>query len=77
MHVLKAISLMFSKVIFPPFQTMGAFDLQGVASLDLGGGGLIGRIYVGTTRYCYILNIYAVDLIVAAKYFQEQVYGCY
>ena len=57
---------------------MGAFDLQGVASLEPGGGGgLIGRIYVGTTRYCYIPNIYAVGHIVTAKYSQEQVYGCY
>ena len=46
-------------------KSMGAIDPQSVASFDL--RGLIGRIYVGDTRHCYILNIKAVDLMVSEK----------
>ena len=41
--------------LFHGFKSMGANDPFGVPSLDP--RGLIGRIYVGTTRNCYKLNI--------------------
>ena len=37
------------------FKSMGANDPRSMASLDP--RGLIGRIYVGDTKYCYILNM--------------------
>ena len=46
---------------------MGAKDPRGVANLDP--SGLTGRIYVGTTKHCYILNIYAVGLMISEKIF--------
>ena len=36
-----------------------------MASLD--SRGMIGRIYVGGTKHCYILNIYTVGLVVSEK----------
>ena len=35
--------------------SMGAIDPQGVASLDL--RSMVRRLYVGTTRHCYILAL--------------------
>ena len=44
---------------------MGANGPLGVASF--GPRGLIGRIYVGSTKHCYLLNIQAVVLMVSEK----------
>ena len=44
---------------------MGADDTRGLANLDP--RGMIGRIYVGYTYYCYTQNIKALDLMVTEK----------
>ena len=40
---------------FSHYKSMGANDPQGMANLDP--RGMDGRIYVGDTKHCYILNI--------------------
>ena len=46
-------------------KSMGANDPRGVANLDP--RGMIGWIYVGSTKHCYILNIQALGLVVSEK----------
>ena len=45
---------------------MGANDPRGVANLD--SRGIIGRIYVGSTERCYLLNIQALGLVVSENF---------
>ena len=47
---------------------MEAIDPQNVDSFD--SRGLIGRIYIGTTRHYYILKIKPVGLMVSEKLFK-------
>ena len=44
---------------------MGDNDPRGMASMDP--RGLIGRIYVGDTKHCYILKLLALGLMVSEK----------
>ena len=44
---------------------MGAYDPRDVANLDP--KGMIGRIYDGTTKHCYILNIQDSGFVVSEK----------
>ena len=60
MVIEKMISFYFSR-----YKSIGAIDPLGQACLDL--RGLNDRIYVKGTKYCYILNIYAVGLMASEK----------
>ena len=65
---IKALGLMVSEKIFFNFlycKSMGANDPRGAANLDP--KSMIGRIYVDTTKHCYILNIQAYGLMVSEK----------
>ena len=53
------------KKSFSHYKSMGGNDPQGVDNLDP--RGVIGRIYVGTTKHCYILNLYSLGLMVSEK----------
>ena len=44
---------------------MGDDDPRGLANLDP--SGMIGRIHLGNTYYCYTQNIKALDLMVSEK----------
>ena len=44
----------FFKGFFFHYKLMGANDPQGVANW-----GMVGRIYIATTKHCYILNLWA------------------
>ena len=44
---------------------MGPYDPKGVTNLDP--RGMVGRIYVGDTKYCYIPNMLALGLMASEK----------
>ena len=46
-------------------KSIGDDDPRGLANLDP--GGMIGRIMLGTTNYCYTQNIKVLDLMVSEK----------
>ena len=48
---------------------MGANDSRSVVNLDP--RGLIGRIYVGDTKHCYVLHILALGLMASEKIFES------
>ena len=48
-------------ISFSHYKFMGANDPWGMATLDP--RGMVGRIYVETTKHCYILNTLALSLL--------------
>ena len=45
--------------------SMGAHDPQGMTNLDP--RGMVGGIYIETTKHCYILNLLALGLLASEK----------